>query len=196
MGFYEDFTQKVAPIGTDKEDAIREIKVDMEVVNDNICSAKEALETAYRNGDASEYMRLKAVIEINEIRLIELEKKVATAKGNEPLSAAEHKQFVDELKNHTVMEVTDKYNQLLKLLDSGKTVLYELDEIIQKYYAAFSLLDSKVLDFETDSTGAKYRTFSNMDVHRKLDSVERVFLKKGMHSIRNAIEHAIESKTI
>lgn len=35
MGFYEDFTQKVAPIGTDKEDAIREIKVDMEVVNDN-----------------------------------------------------------------------------------------------------------------------------------------------------------------
>ena len=196
MGFYEDFTQKVAPIGTDTTDAIKEIKVDMEVVNDNICSAKEALEAAYQNGDASEYMRLKAVIEINEIRLIELEKKVATAKGNEPLTAAEHKQFVDELKNHTVMEVTDKYNQLLKLLDSGKTVLSELDEIIRKYYAAFSLLDTKVIDYEADSTGAKYRTFSSADTHKKLNDVEQVFCGKGIHSIRYALKHAIESKVI
>lgn len=98
MGFYEDFTQKVAPIGTDEGDAIKAIKADMEAVNENIRSAKEALETAYQNEDASEYMRLKAVIEMNEIRLIELEKQIEAAKGETPLTAAEHRQLVDELK--------------------------------------------------------------------------------------------------
>ena len=196
MGFYEDFIQKVEDIGADAEDIIAEVNTDMEAVNDNIRSAKEALEAAYQNGDASEYMRLKAVIEMNEIRLTELKQQLKTMDVDAPMTAAEHKQLVDELKNHTIDEVAGKYRQLSELLKSGAAVLSEMDEIIRKYYRAFTALDSKVLDFETDNTGAKYRTFSSADTHKKLNDVEQVFYGKGIHSIRYALEHAIKSKVI
>lgn len=112
-----------------------------------------------------------------------------------PLTAAEHTSLVTELRKVARTAVLSKYQELIDLLDTGETIVQDIDKIIKEYHAIFASLDHMVEEHDTDFDGIPYKRFSFADVCKVDTRITNTFCDTP-HSVKVFLKNKINSHSI
>lgn len=194
--FYDEMNERIASFGTDYDEQASEYKTKIEQVKQEIEQAENNSVIAVNDNDLTAFTEQQNVISMKKQQLDNLEKGLNSLVNYPAMSVAEHTAIRNELKEHTMSVLAEKYEKILELLDEGAIVLGEFEEVVKEYYATFTRLDGKTHGHEADETGAKYRKFASMDVcalYPKLNEVFRNYSE--IHSLRGVLKNKIKNRS-
>lgn len=165
MKEFEKIKRKIKNFAVEADSKKRELIQQIEKLQADLQEAKKAEETAiaenrledFQLHQASQSMLAKQLEKLNtELQSIEYAS----------LTATEHNAVITELKKTMSSAILSKYQELVNLLDTGETIVQDIENITKEYYAMFTSLNKLVGEHDTDYKGVPYRKFSVADVYK------------------------------
>lgn len=194
--FYEEMNERIAVYGKNRDVIIKEYETKIEQVKKDIAQAEKDMQEAVKNDDINAYAEQKNIVSMKKQMLNSWEKGLNNVKNYPSMLVSEHTTIRNELQEYTFSALAEKYSKILALLNEGELLLDEFEWIVKQYYDTFEKLDSKVVGFEEDETGAKYKVLGSSasdycSVHHKLNEI---FRQDGIRSVKQILQNKIESR--
>ena len=166
----------------------------IEKVQADMQQAKKAEETAVVENRLEDFQLHQAMQAMLTKQLEKLNTELQSM-NHAPLTAAEHTAIITELKSTAKNAVMSKYQELIDLLDTGETIVQEIDNIIKEYHAIFTTLDHIVGEHDTDFNGIPYKSFLFSDVYKVDKRITNTFCDTP-HSIKIFLKNKINNQSI